>query len=220
MIASLLAAVLAAILAVIAWVYWLNPRNAAGVQTRALQEGTSLPVKTGQGVATPNANNPQVNVSPPNAQAPVRHADNVTRTKGKPAAVVVSGLPVSVQGGLIPNVTSRDLQGTRIQPPPPPSVAPKRIRVGGQVESARLIFQPKPEYPQLAKMARIQGTVRIEGVIGTDGTIQSLKVISGHPLLIKAATDAVRQWRYQPTLFNGEPVEVVTEIDLNFALAE
>jgi len=88
------------------------------------------------------------------------------------------------------------------------------------VENAKLLFQPKPEYPPLAKMARIQGTVRLEAVISKDGTIQDLKVVSGHPLLVKAALEAVQRWRYQPTLLNGEPVEVITEIDVNFTLAE
>jgi len=88
------------------------------------------------------------------------------------------------------------------------------------VEQAKLIFQPKPEYPQLAKMARIQGVVRLEAIISKDGTIQDLKTLSGHPLLIKAAYEAVQRWRYQPTLLNGEPVEVVTEIDVNFTLSE
>ena len=83
-----------------------------------------------------------------------------------------------------------------------------------------LIFQPKPEYPPLAKMARIQGTVRLDAVISKDGTIQDLKVISGHPLLVKAALEAVQRWRYQPTLLNGDAVEVATEIDVNFTLAE
>jgi protein TonB len=104
-------------------------------------------------------------------------------------------------------------------PPPPKPTTPQRIRVGGQVESAKLINKVSPEYPQLAKMARIQGTVRLEAVISKDGTIQDLKVLSGHPLLVKAALDAVKQWRYQPTLLNGDPVEVVTEIDVNFTLA-
>ena len=97
---------------------------------------------------------------------------------------------------------------------------PKRIRLGGQVEAAKLIFQPQPEYPPLAKMARIQGTVRLDAVISKDGTIQDLKAVSGHPLLVKSAMDAVARWRYQPTLLNGEPVEVVTEIDVNFTLSE
>ncbi len=103
-------------------------------------------------------------------------------------------------------------------PLPPNAARPKRIRVGGQVEASRQIFAPKPEYPPLAKMARIKGTVRLEAVISKDGTIQELKPISGHPLLLMAALEAVSRWRYQPTLLNGEPVEVATEIDVNFSL--
>ncbi len=82
-----------------------------------------------------------------------------------------------------------------------------------------LIYQPKPVYPPLAKQARIQGTVKFTAIIGRDGTIQNLTLISGHPLLVQAATEAVKQWRYKPTLLNGEPVEVVTQIDVNFTLS-
>jgi protein TonB len=139
---------------------------------------------------------------------------------------VVGGVPGGVPGGTFGGTLGAVLGGvlsTASAPPPPPppkAATPKRIRVGGQVESARLIFQPKPEYPQLAKMARIQGVVRLEAIISKDGTIQDLKVVQGHPLLVKAALEAVQRWRYQPTLLNGEPVEVVTEIDVNFTLAE
>jgi protein TonB len=124
------------------------------------------------------------------------------------------GSPGGVLGSIISSVA--------VAPPPPPPKAttPKRIRVGGQVEAAKAIFQPKPDYPPLAKMARIQGTVRLEAIISRDGTIQDLKMISGHPLLVKAALEAVQRWRYQPTLLNGEPVEVVTEVDVTFTLAE
>ena len=75
-------------------------------------------------------------------------------------------------------------------------------------------------YPQIAKVARIQGMVRVEGVISRDGMIQKLRVISGHPLLVQAALDAVKQWRYSPTLLNGEAVEVQTTIDVNFTLSQ
>jgi protein TonB len=142
------------------------------------------------------------------------------------AVGVVGGIPGGVPGGTFGGTLGAVLGGvltpnTAPPPPPPPKAAtPKRIRVGGQVENARLIFQPKPEYPPLAKMARIQGTVRLEAIISKDGTIQDLKVVSGHPLLVKAALEAVQRWRYQPTLLNGEPVEVVTEVDVNFTLAE
>jgi len=140
------------------------------------------------------------------------------------AAGVVGGVPGGVPGGSAGGVLGGIIGslGTGAPPPPPPPKAatPKRIRVGGQVEQAKWIFHPTPEYPPLAKMARIQGGVRLEAVISKDGTIQDLKVISGHPLLVKSALDAVSRWRYQPTLLNGEPVEVVTEIDVNFTLSE
>jgi protein TonB len=133
---------------------------------------------------------------------------------------VPGGVPGGTMGGVMGGVIGGVLSAAAPPPPPPKATTPKRIRVGGQVEAARLIFQPKPEYPPLAKMARIQGTVKLEAIISKDGTIQDLKVLSGHPLLVKSALEAVQRWRYQPTLLNGEPVEVVTEIDVNFTLAE
>jgi len=139
------------------------------------------------------------------------------------AVGVVGGVPGGMPGGQVGGVLGGVIGGVLSSAPPPPppkAAAPKRIRVGGQVEQARLIFNPKPEYPPLAKMARIQGTVRLEAIISKDGTIQDLKIMSGHPLLVKSAMDAFGRWRYQPTLLNGEPVEVVTEIDVNFTLQE
>jgi TonB family protein len=95
-----------------------------------------------------------------------------------------------------------------------------RIRVGGNVQSMKLVSKPVPVYPVEAKAARIQGVVQLRAVIGADGTIQDLTVISGHPLLVPAAVQAVKQWVYQPTLLNGNPVEVETQIDVNFTLAQ
>jgi protein TonB len=124
--------------------------------------------------------------------------------------------------GLDPVLRSILRNATPQPPPPQKSIAtpPVRIRVGGIVSAARLIYQPKPEYPEIAKTSRTEGAVEFEAVIGRDGTIEDLKVLRGHPLLVKAALEAVRQWRYQPTLLNGEPIEVVTEITVNFKLAE
>lgn len=133
---------------------------------------------------------------------------------------VPGGAPGGVIGGIIGSVPSA------APPPPPPvkeapkPVTPKQIRVGGNVQAAKLVRQPKPAYPPLAKQARIQGTVRFNAVIGRDGTIQNLTLVSGHPLLVPSATEAVRQWVYQPTLLNNEPVEVVTQIDVNFTLSQ
>jgi protein TonB len=103
-------------------------------------------------------------------------------------------------------------------PPPPPPPPPERVRVGGQVQSAMLINKPNPAYPPLARQARIQGKVLMEAVISKEGVIAELTVVSGHPLLIKAAQDAVMQWRYRPTMLNGVAVEVVTTIEVNFTL--
>lgn len=164
-------------------------------------------------------------------KAPTVIPKSVRQIKDEPepppqgAVGVVGGVPGGVPGGQVGGVLGGVIGGVLSSaappPPPPPKAAtPKRIRVGGQVEQAKLIFQPKPDYPPLAKMARIQGTVRLEAIISRDGTIQDLKVLSGHPLLVKSALEAVQRWRYQPTLLNGEPVEVVTEIDVNFTLQE
>jgi TonB family protein len=100
----------------------------------------------------------------------------------------------------------------------PPTTAQK-IRVGGSAQQKKLIHQVPPVYPPLAKQARIQGTVRLTAIIGKDGTVQDVQLVSGHPLLVPAAMEAVRQWRYEPTLLNGEPVEVITQIDVNFTLS-
>jgi len=111
-------------------------------------------------------------------------------------------------------------------PPPLPAItepqpgAPTRIKIGGAVQQAKLISQPHPIYPPDAKQARIQGVVKMSAIIGKDGTVQKIELISGHPLLAPAAMEAVQQWRYQTTLLNGQPVEVVTQIDVNFTLSQ
>ena len=107
-----------------------------------------------------------------------------------------------------------------LPPPPPPPAVEKPIRVGGNVQQANLLVRTLPVYPQLAKQARVQGVVVLEAVIGKDGTIKDLRVISGHQLLVPAALDAVSKWVYKPTLLNGEPVEVVTTITVNFAFGQ
>lgn len=96
----------------------------------------------------------------------------------------------------------------------------KRITIGGNVQQAKLIYQPKPAYPPEAKEARISGVVRLQAIIGVDGTIKDLKVMNGHPLLVPSALAAVQQWVYDKTLLNGEPVEVATQIDVNYTLSQ
>lgn len=130
------------------------------------------------------------------------------------------------RGGVIGSLLDSLRSTVMPAPAPPPAVArtaaapapPKRITVGGFVQQAKIIHQPIPVYPPLARQARISGVVRLEGVIARDGTIQQLRAVSGHPLLIPAALDAVRKWVYQPTLLNGEPVEVIAPIEVIFNL--
>ena len=112
--------------------------------------------------------------------------------------------------------------------PPPPGArvdgatvtASNSVHIGGNVMDANLVLKTAPAYPPLAKQARISGTVRFNAVIGQDGRVISLQVVSGHPLLIPAAQDAVKQWMYRLTIFNGSAVEVQTSIDVNFTLAK
>lgn len=113
----------------------------------------------------------------------------------------------------------------RINPPPPPPAEqptaqkPRRtITVGGNVMEAMIIRRVIPEYPKLARDMRIAGTVRLLGIISRNGTVRELKVLEGHPLLVKAAVAAVIQWLYRPTLLNGEPVDVIAPIEVNFTL--
>ena len=130
-------------------------------------------------------------------------------TLGPPTVGAVSG-PIGSTGNALP-----------LAPPPKPD--PKKepakpLRVGGNVQAANILSRVNPPYPLLAKQARISGSVKLEGIIAKDGTVQQLKVLSGHPLLVTAAVEAVKQWRYRPTHLNGEPVEVIAPIEVNFIL--
>ena len=102
------------------------------------------------------------------------------------------------------------------------SATPARLRVGGMVQAANLISQTRPVYPPDLMAEGVEGTVKLQAIIGKDGTIQSLSSISGsvNQGLVSAAMDAVKQWRYKPTLLNGEPIEVMTTIDINFTLTQ
>ena len=96
---------------------------------------------------------------------------------------------------------------------------PKRIVVSRGVIQGMLIHKVQPVYPSLARQARIEGSVTLQAGIGQDGSIQNLRLISGHPMLSPAAMDAVKQWKYKPYILNGEAVDVETTITVNFTLA-
>jgi len=132
---------------------------------------------------------------------------------------MAGGVPGGVAGGSAGGVLGGVIGGAGLAPPPP-KITPKRVTVGGNVQAARLVNKVTPLYPPLARQTRISGTVRLHAIIGKNGGVEQLQVVSGHPLLVQSALDAVRQWRYQPTLLNGDPVEVDTEIDVVFSLAQ
>ena len=127
------------------------------------------------------------------------------------------GVPGGVPGGQMGGVIGGVIGGVG-GAPPPPKPSQTRIRQGGAVTAASLVNRVQPNYPPLARQTRISGTVRLHAIISKSGSVESLEVMSGHPLLVQAALDAVRQWRYRPTTLNGEPVEVDTTIDVIFSL--
>jgi protein TonB len=133
-------------------------------------------------------------------------------------AGVVGGVPGGVPGGQMGGVIGGIISST---PAAIPKVAtPQRVRVSAGVTQGLKIKNVNPVYPQMAKIARVQGPVVLAAVIGKDGTIQNLHVIStASPLLNQAAIDAVKEWRYRPYILNGEPVEVDTQITVNFTLS-
>jgi protein TonB len=133
------------------------------------------------------------------------------------SAGVVGGVPGGIPGGQMGGVIGGIISST---PVAVPKVAtPQRVRVSSGVSQGLRIKFQQPNYPPLARQARIQGTVVLHAVIGKDGAIENLTLVSGHPMLAPAAIEAVKQWRYKPYLLNGEPVEVDTEIQVNFTLA-
>lgn len=103
-------------------------------------------------------------------------------------------------------------------PPPPPKQKKDPIRVGGNVQASKLIHRVEPEYPELAKRARVQGIVLLTVTVDETGNVSKVDVIRGHPLLVQSATDAVTQWKYSPTLLNTEPVPVIATVTVNFVL--
>jgi periplasmic protein TonB len=133
------------------------------------------------------------------------------------AAGVVGGVPGGIPGGQMGGVIGGIISST---PVAVPKVAtPQRVRVSAGVTSGLLVRRVQPNYPPLARQARIQGTVVLHAVISKDGSIENLTLVSGHPMLAPSAIDAVKQWKYKPYLLNGEPVEVDTEVQVNFTLA-
>ncbi len=131
-------------------------------------------------------------------------------------AGVMGGVPGGVPGGSMGGVIGGMINSTAAIPK---VATPQRVRVSSGVSQGLIIKRVQPNYPPLARQARIQGTVVLQAEISKEGAIQNLQLISGHPMLAPAAIEAVKQWRYRPYLLNGEPVAVDTQVVVNFTLS-
>ncbi len=135
------------------------------------------------------------------------------------AGGVIGGVPGGIPGGQLGGVIGGIVNSTsstyipKLQP-----VIPQRVRVSQGVTTGLLIHKVQPVYPPIAKAARVQGEVQLKAIISKEGTIEDLQLVSGHPMLVPPAIEAVKQWRYRPYLLNGQPVEVETTITVIFTL--
>jgi protein TonB len=130
---------------------------------------------------------------------------------------VVGGVPGGIPGGQLNGVIGGIISST------PTAIVPKlepvkRIRISQGVTQGMVVHKVEPSYPKLALSARVTGVVQLKAVISRTGDIKELQVVSGHPILVPSAIEAVKQWRYRPYLLNGEPVEVETNITVTFQI--
>jgi protein TonB len=207
----------------------LLPEMAAPPPAPAPVEAGSAPKPAAQVPAVPNikakVDSPRVASNPgEQVEQPIIRAFTPPRPIGdageRPA--ILLDPPTGVPSGSTITPIRLPEPVSRISPPSvkqvlmPSSAEP--LKVGGNLQAGKLVKKVTPIYPQMAAMAHLQGTVRLTALIGKNGSIQNLQLVSGPPLLAKAAMDAVKQWVYQPTVLNGDPVEVQTQIDVNFNL--
>jgi protein TonB len=156
--------------------------------------------------------------------APVAIPNDIAHVE---APVMLSIPPMETGQGsvasIIGTLTPRDPPAPPSPAPPEPPAAPmvrSPIRYSAGVVAANLVHRVEPVYPPLARIARVQGAVVLEAVINKEGEIDNLRVITGPPLLVRAAIDAVSQWRYKPTMLNGEAIQVLTTITVNFIMRQ
>lgn len=162
--------------------------------------------------------------------APTTIPRNVAEIKEAPlpgdvegADGMLGGVPGGVPGGTMGGVIGGVIGGSgRVAAPPAPRESKSRapVHLGGRVRAPRQIQRVEPKYPSLARQTHVSGTVIIEAVLDESGNVVEMKVVSGHPLLLQAALDAVRQWKYEPTYLNDVPVAVQMNISVTFALSQ
>jgi protein TonB len=152
----------------------------------------------------------------PRFVAPIEVPSEIVPEEGLDLGVE-GGMPGGVEGGVAGGVVGGIVGGL------PPEAAPapqKYVRIGGNIKAPKLVHEAKPEYPMLAQQARVQGIVILEAQVGPDGRVQTVRVLRGIPLLDEAAIAAVRQWRYQPLLLNGQPMPFVLSVTVVFRIAQ
>jgi len=183
-----------------------------------------LPPAAGGNPAKFQAPKPASTYTPTNTgiNAPVHKTQEAPPSPVGTTSGMLGGVPGGVVGGVPGGVFSEMLNSAPSVPALAKSPVPtpvKRVRIASRVAEANLIHDVAPQYPSEAGRARIEGTVVLMAVIGTDGSVEDVRVESGLPILAQAAIDAVRQWRYKPYMIDGEPVEVDSRITINFNLS-
>lgn len=171
------------------------------------------PPSTVKPVARPISNNFRI--------LPLDHFPTLQRRDPPTLAATAPDLPGGDPAGVAFSIG--DPVGSEVRPPDPPkppAIHPPvatRVKIG-TIDPSQLIYKVQPAYPAMARNIRVQGVVEFTAIISKTGTIENLQLVHGHPLLVAAAKEAILQWRYKPTLLNGEPVEVITNIQVNFTL--
>jgi protein TonB len=171
-----------------------------------------------------------IKVEPGTIVMPTEIPKEIARIVDDPPASGVGGVLGGVPGGAVGEIlrsvllaSVKPAEPAPPPPPPPPSPAPvivptTPIRVGGAVQEPRIVKLVPPVYPKLAIKARVKGIVILEATLTAEGTVDEIHVISGHSLLVQAAIDCVKQWRYEPTYLNGDPVPIILTAKVNFDL--
>jgi periplasmic protein TonB len=160
---------------------------------------------------------PKVNLQQPQGfVAPIEVPNEIKPEEGLDLGVE-GGVAGGVEGGVPGGVVGGVVGGLPTEAPPPPA---RVVRIGGQIAAPKKIRDVQPVYPDLAKVSRVSALLILEAEVDTRGYVRTVKVLRGHPLFDESAMEAVKQWRYQPLLLNGEPTGFVLTVTLNFNLQQ
>lgn len=175
------------------------------------------PMRAHAGSSTPTTSNWLNNRLMQPSRIPTAVVPIAEEAPPQPFGSIGTGLPAGAIPGL-PNGIASAGSGTRPAPATPPPAPTRPVRIS-HMSPGSLIYQLQPVYPPLARTAHVEGQVVLAALISKEGTIKNLRVLMGHPMLVTSAIEAVSKWRYRPYILNSEPVEVETQINVNFLLA-